>query len=125
MQIGYSYIFFNNYMGNLFFANDYKYFYGYGRMYRLLEISSGLGYSLKEFLSLKAGYIFSIPIFAPSRTHIYNNKYSYGIGVQYKIYSFNFKLEYSLLIPIQEIYIHTQSISLSIRKSEYEEQYIE
>ncbi len=125
MQLGYSYIFFKNYVGTLLFANDYKYSFGYGRMYRFLEINSGLEYSLKKYLSLRAGYMFSIPVFAPSHTHMINNKFSYGIGVHFKISSFRFRMEYSLLIPVLETKFYTHSTSLGVSKLEYEEQYIE
>ncbi len=124
MQMGFSYAFFDDLKGTLLYANDYKYFFEESNARKILEINNGIEYSFRKYVSLRAGYIFSMPIDASSRTRIINNKYSYGLGIGFNLYGFRIKMEYSLLIPILNTKFYTHSKSINVCKLDFEEYYI-
>ncbi len=125
IQTGYSYTFFKTYKGSLLFANDYKYFFGYNNMYRLLEINSGMEYTFRQLISLRAGHIFSMPVNEPEFSNFQNSKFTCGAGAKYKIFSFELQLNYSYITPLTSVEYNTHALSITFRKTRYIEKFVE
>ncbi len=125
IQIGYSYILFNNQKNRFMIANDLKYYFGYDGMYKELEMNSGIEFGLLKMLSLRAGYIIYSPISSSGGSGFQNNKFTYGIGVRYKLFSFKLTLNYSrILNPVISDGIDTHSLSITFQPTGYEEKII-
>ncbi len=127
IQIGFGYTFFKSYKGSLLFANDYKYYFGYNDMYELLEINTGAEYTFKRIISLRAGFLTTLPIDQPDFTDFQNSKLTCGAGAECEISSINIKLilNYSLKTSLTIEEYHTHSISLTLRKIRYIEKLVE
>lgn len=125
IQIGYSYTFFKNNINYLLFANDYKYYFGYNDMYKVIEINIGTEYTLLRMFSFRGGYILSAPVDDPEFADFRNNKFTCGVGAGYKISSVRLELNYSYITSLNIEEFSTHSMSLTFRKIRYIEKYVE
>lgn len=116
LQVGFSYIFLKSSKGHLSFANDYKYFFGYNDRHKTLKINNGVEYIFMKLISLRLGYIFSVPVSEHGYSNFLNKKFTFGAGIRYKISVIELISDYSYIRSLTLEEYHTHSISITFSK---------
>ncbi len=116
LQIGFNYIFLKTSKGNLSFANDSKYFFGYNGKNKTLKINNGVEYLFMGLVGLRLGYIFAVPVNQQGYSDFLNKKVTFGVGISHRISAVKLTSDYSYIRSLALEGYNTHSISITFSK---------